>query len=267
MNPRHVHFLLKLWVCVCVCVKCLWCFSVYLGMATVRVVASAVFPWSVWGVLAFTWLRLQQPQRAAPPWILPAYVAFWCSLVVTQWGMTYWLCQGQSAQGNFPSSSSVFSTAEGSFKVHSQKEAHRSDLFFIHIWRTTFSWYLCLTRRWERAIINQRNSGTVSEAMLGETSERQDGAHMAFSERLDTILNWMEEKVQHWAQGQSRIKPETPAVCGGMLADEFLSHFLPPCPFPLLPPPPPPHPIYLQCVSLSDVAVCAGVGRWCCALP
>ena len=174
MNPRHVRFFVC--VCVCVCVKCLWCFSVYLGMATVRVVASAVFPWSVWGVLAFTPLRLQQPQRAAPPWILPAYVAFWCSPVVMQWGGGWPIdfAKGSQVRETSPALLLFFSTAEGSFKAHSQKEARRSDLFFIHIWRTTVSWYLCQTRRRERAIVNQKNNGTVSEAMLGKLRERME---------------------------------------------------------------------------------------------
>ena len=41
----------------------------------------------------------------------------------------------------------------------------------------------------ERAIVNQTNIGTVSKATLGETSERRDGEHMGFSERIDTALN------------------------------------------------------------------------------
>ena len=39
----------------------------------------------------------------------------------------------------------------------------------------------------ERAIVKQTNTGTVSKA--GETSETRGGAHMGFSERIDTILN------------------------------------------------------------------------------
>ena len=42
----------------------------------------------------------------------------------------------------------------------------------------------------ERAIVSQTNIGIVSNATLGETSERRGGAHMGFSERIDTILNW-----------------------------------------------------------------------------
>ena len=41
----------------------------------------------------------------------------------------------------------------------------------------------------ERAIVNQTNIGTISKPTLGETSESRDGAHMGFSERIDTILN------------------------------------------------------------------------------
>ena len=45
----------------------------------------------------------------------------------------------------------------------------------------------------ERAIVNQTNIGTISNAILGfgETSERRGGVHhfMGFSERIDTILN------------------------------------------------------------------------------
>ena len=40
-----------------------------------------------------------------------------------------------------------------------------------------------------RAIVNQTNTGTVSRATFGEASERRGGAHMDFSERIDTILN------------------------------------------------------------------------------
>ena len=41
----------------------------------------------------------------------------------------------------------------------------------------------------ERAIVNQTNSGPVSKATDGETSERKGGAHVGFSERIVTILN------------------------------------------------------------------------------
>ena len=41
----------------------------------------------------------------------------------------------------------------------------------------------------ERAIVSQTSTGTVSEATLGELSERRGGAHMGFSERKDIILN------------------------------------------------------------------------------
>ena len=38
-------------------------------------------------------------------------------------------------------------------------------------------------------IVSQTNTGTVSMSNAGETSERRGGAHMGFSERIDTILN------------------------------------------------------------------------------
>ena len=41
----------------------------------------------------------------------------------------------------------------------------------------------------ERAIVNQTNIGTVSKATLGKLLEKRGGAHMGFSERIDTILN------------------------------------------------------------------------------
>ena len=41
----------------------------------------------------------------------------------------------------------------------------------------------------ERAIVSQTNIATVSKAALGETSETRDGAHMGFSEHVDTIWN------------------------------------------------------------------------------
>ena len=40
----------------------------------------------------------------------------------------------------------------------------------------------------ERAVVNQTNTGTVSEATLGKL-RRRGGAHMGFSERIDIILN------------------------------------------------------------------------------
>ena len=54
----------------------------------------------------------------------------------------------------------------------------------------------------ERVIVKQTNIGTVSKATLGNllfivfiTSERGGGeAHMGFSQRIDTILNWTELK-------------------------------------------------------------------------
>ena len=43
----------------------------------------------------------------------------------------------------------------------------------------------------ERAIVNQTNTGwNPFKANVGDTSERRGGAHMGFSERIDTILNW-----------------------------------------------------------------------------
>ena len=40
----------------------------------------------------------------------------------------------------------------------------------------------------ERAIDSQTNIRTVSKGDAGDSSERQGGAHMGFSERIDTIL-------------------------------------------------------------------------------
>jgi len=47
------------------------------------------------------------------------------------------------------------------------------------------------------AIINQMKTGTVSKATLGEILERRGGAHMGFSERIDTILIQTELKFNH----------------------------------------------------------------------
>ena len=52
----------------------------------------------------------------------------------------------------------------------------------------------------ERAIINQMKIGTVSKATLEEILERRGGAHMGFSERIDTILNQTEPKFNHKRQ-------------------------------------------------------------------
>ena len=50
-----------------------------------------------------------------------------------------------------------------------------------------------LSLKWrERAIVNQAKIGTVSKATLGKFSERRGGAHVGFSERIDTILRWAE---------------------------------------------------------------------------
>ena len=47
----------------------------------------------------------------------------------------------------------------------------------------------CL-KGWERAIISQMNTGTVSKATLGKLlKDRVQRVHMGFSERIDTILN------------------------------------------------------------------------------
>ena len=43
----------------------------------------------------------------------------------------------------------------------------------------------------ERAVVNQTNIGTVSKATLGKLL-RRGGAHMGFSQRIDTTLNWTE---------------------------------------------------------------------------
>ena len=44
----------------------------------------------------------------------------------------------------------------------------------------------------ERAIVNQTNIRTVSKAALGKLTGKRGGAHMGFSERIGTILNWTE---------------------------------------------------------------------------
>ena len=44
-----------------------------------------------------------------------------------------------------------------------------------------------------RAIVSQTNVGNDSKATLGKTSERQSGAHMGFSQRIDSILKRSEE--------------------------------------------------------------------------
>ena len=41
----------------------------------------------------------------------------------------------------------------------------------------------------ERVIVSQTKTGTVSKATLGETGERRGGAHMGFSDHIDTLLN------------------------------------------------------------------------------
>ena len=41
----------------------------------------------------------------------------------------------------------------------------------------------------ERAIVSQANIGTVSKAALGKFLRDGGGAHIGFSERIDTILN------------------------------------------------------------------------------
>ena len=41
----------------------------------------------------------------------------------------------------------------------------------------------------EMAIVNQMNTGTVSKAVFGKLLRERDGAHMGFSEHIDTILN------------------------------------------------------------------------------
>ena len=42
----------------------------------------------------------------------------------------------------------------------------------------------------ERAVVSETNIGTPDfKVKVGETSERRGGAHMGFSELIDTILN------------------------------------------------------------------------------
>ena len=48
----------------------------------------------------------------------------------------------------------------------------------------------------ERAIVNPTNTGTASKATLGKL-QRRGWAHMDFSERIDTILNWTELKTSN----------------------------------------------------------------------
>ena len=50
---------------------------------------------------------------------------------------------------------------------------------------------MCLERtRDSRVIVDQTNIGTVSKVTLGKlNSERRGGAHMGFSEHIDTISN------------------------------------------------------------------------------
>ena len=49
----------------------------------------------------------------------------------------------------------------------------------------------------ERVIVSQTKTGTVSKATLGETGERRGGAHMGFSDHIDTLLNWTELNFRH----------------------------------------------------------------------
>ena len=52
----------------------MWCFSVYLGMATPATRAALACPISVCGVLVFTWIRLQQPKSSTSL----SYQCKWC---------------------------------------------------------------------------------------------------------------------------------------------------------------------------------------------
>ena len=47
----------------------------------------------------------------------------------------------------------------------------------------------CSLKGRETAIVSQTNTGTVSKATLGVTSERRGGAHMGNSQCIDTTLN------------------------------------------------------------------------------
>ena len=65
----------------------------------------------------------------------------------------------------------------------------------------------------ERTIVNQMNSGCV-KGNIGETSERQAGAYMGFSEHIDTILNWTEvaRNLRIWMFNTHIIVLSGPAV-------------------------------------------------------
>ena len=59
---------------------------------------------------------------------------------------------------------------------------------------TREAWKHYLPRKDERAIVSQTNIETVSKATLGESSERRSGAHMGFSEHIDTIHDEVRSK-------------------------------------------------------------------------
>ena len=71
-----------------------------------------------------------------------------------------------------------------------------SEEVFLQFWLLFWGAGRCPVKGRQRAIVSQRNFGTVSKATLGKLSERPGGAHMGFSERIDTILylselNWL----------------------------------------------------------------------------
>ena len=68
------------------------------------------------------------------------------------------------------------------------------------------------------SVVSQMNIGTVSKATLGKPL-RQGGAHMGFSKRRDTILNWTELNwtAEYWLDpGEVLVGTEIPgSVWGG----------------------------------------------------
>ena len=62
-------------------------------------------------------------------------------------------------------------------------------------WAGMTRWKRYDTRKHHRGPSSVKtNIGTASKATLGKTSERPGGAHVGFSERINTILNWTEQR-------------------------------------------------------------------------
>ena len=66
----------------------------------------------------------------------------------------------------------------------------------------------------ERAPSSVRWTLEPFQRQLGETSERHGGAHMGFSEHIDTILNWTEQMMPYWQRLLLR-KKWTLVTCTG----------------------------------------------------